>query len=737
MLTTTTRDRTTWPHCSMHPRIPAGCFALTLLLSLTALVEAQTIDVIPAGDTVFVYSGFEGGPFEAQTPTTWTVEDVDNVGLELNVVSNQPWLVTTPASGTLPGRFRDSTLDVLAALDVQEAVRLAPGLYTAVVSFINLDTGLGNTERTVNLRVGAAHLSVSPAFVNAFAAQNAPSPTPVDVAVNAVGTTDLNYALSWVPRSWFTVDKTGGTVPGAGTDHFSVLFNSFGLEPDTYSAHITVENITNGAGTTHLPVSLTVSAASAGAVLLVPDADMEVRGVAGLLPPIRRESRLVNQSDRFVLWQASASDEWMSVSPAGGELAPGDQNPGGLDEQTLEVRTNLAANDLPAGSHVGTVTFENLTTGVPIATRVIRILADPVLTLPADAVGGVIEVSPTGVAVAEEPSSRRAFDFGAVVTLTAIANESYQFEAWVTDIQLEFPQDNPIVIPMDSSRTVGAIFRPILRTLTLSVSGEGTGTVKPRPSGTSVENTLVFRYTDGQLVTLDAQADAGSMFAGWAGNVPSGEDRNNPLEMLMDRDRTITAKFEPVVTLSVKVTGNGAVAVDPDLATFAAGTVVTLTAEPADAFEFAGWEGDADGFGAVLTVTLDTSKTIEAIFVPEGSSPGVAEFMLFVDVVGDGVVSPSGGEFEADTTVTLIATPGIGSLFLQWEGDASGTGLTTTVLLDKSRSVRAVFETDPSAERPVDGGNAPSARLCGTLGWASLSMLGLSWATLTRARRRR
>ncbi|MCH7883973.1 MAG: hypothetical protein IIC01_01865 [Planctomycetes bacterium] len=713
---------------------------VALVLALATGVQAQTIEVSPAIDTVFVFSGSEGGPFAAETTTTWTVANTDLVGLELSVVSSQVWLVPVPDGGTLPGRLlRDSTLDVLATLDADEAARLAPGVYTATISFLNLDNGAGNTDRTVTLRVAAAHFVTSPSFVNAFAAQNAASPASVSVTVTSVGTSDLSYAISWIARSWFTVDKTGGTVPGGGSDSFQVSFNPFGLGPGNYTAQLTVENLTNGAGTTHLPVSLTISASAAGAVLLLPDADMQVRGVAGFLPEIREASRLVNASDRYVLWQATVSEDWLSVSPSGGELAPEDQTAGGLDEQALEVRTNLATNDLPAGPHVGMITFENLTTGVPIATRVIRVVADPVLTLPGGAVGGVINVSPAGTGIAGGSPEQSTFDHGAVLTLTAIPNEGHQFEEWVTNIELDSLTDNPIVITMDESRIVGARFAPIVRTLALSISGSGTGTVKPTPAGVSLENALVFRYTDGEVVALNVEVDAGSVFSGWAGNVPAGLENDNPLELLMDRDRTITARFEPIVTLSVQVTGDGEVIVDPDLDAYPAGSEVTLTAEAADAFEFSRWDGDASGVSAVLTVTLDASKTIEAIFVPEGTGTGtdVEEFSLFIDVTGDGVVSPGGGRFEAGTNVTLVATPGIGSAFSGWEGDASGTELATTVLMDQVRSVRAVFSAEPPAEQPGDSGNDQAGRLCGVLGWANLSLFGLSWAAFCQVSRRR
>ncbi|UCC31751.1 MAG: hypothetical protein JSU86_05630, partial [Phycisphaerales bacterium] len=680
-----------------------GVVVAALMMAAGAAATAQTIDVTPDSGTVFAFSGFEGGPFVADTPTTWTVRDADGVGLDFSVLSDKAWLRPDPAGGTLPPTFLDPTVEISASLDGRETAGLAPGVHSATVSFINLENGAGDTARTVTLTVAPASFSVSPAFVNAHAVQNGPSPAPVTVTLASNGQTDLNYTLSWVARSWFTLDKTGGTVPAGGTDTFTVLFNPFGLGPGTYTARLTVVNTTNGAGTASLPITLTVSSSAAGAVRLLPDADIEVAGPEGELdlPAGGQESVLINSSDRFVLWSAAASDNWVSVMPSGGELAPDDRTSRGPDEQSIVVRANLAANDLPAGSHTATVTFENETTGVPIGTRLVRALVDPVLTLTAGLVGGEITASPNGIAVAEEQSNRLVFDFGEVVMLTAVVHDGYQFEGWASDVPPDSPQDNPIVIVLDSSRTISAAFVPITHTLTLSASGTGTGTTRPTPTGVFVDNALVSRYYDGAEVTLEAEADAGSTFVGWAGNVPFGEEQNNPLVVLMDRDRTITARFEPVVTLQVNVLGGGEVSVEPDLDVYPSGAEVTLSAVPDEAFVFTGWGGDATGVVPVLTIVLDGDKDIEAVFGPEGQDNGngddVDVVALVLETVGDGQVSPTAREFEVGAMVTLVATPAVGSVFARWEGDASGTDLTITVLMDRDRTVRAVFEEDPSA----------------------------------------
>jgi hypothetical protein len=103
---------------------------------------------------------------------------------------------------------------------------------------------------------------------------------------------------------------------------------------------------------------------------------------------------------------------------------------------------------------------------------------------------------------------------------------------------------------------------------------------------------------------------------------------------------------------------------------------------------------------------------------------------LFVDVQGDGIVTPSGGTYVKGAAVTVIATPGLNSTFVRWEQAATGADLATTVIMDSDQTVRAIFEpVNDSGGRPNPGGSGaiPS---CGALGFMGLPMLLLGWATL-------
>jgi hypothetical protein len=141
-------------------------------------------------------------------------------------------------------------------------------------------------------------------------------------------------------------------------------------------------------------------------------------------------------------------------------------------------------------------------------------------------------------------------------------------------------------------------------------------------------------------------------------------------------------------TLTVLGAGaQGAVARAPDLAAYPDGTAVTLTAVPAAGFRFKHWvEGGAIRTENPLNLVMDDDRTIEAVFEPAAG----ALYTLTVSIVGSGSVSPPGGSFEP-YAITLLATPAAGWRFDHWEGDLAGAANPQKLVMDRHRSVTAVF----------------------------------------------
>ncbi len=736
---------------SNHPyrrglRSQAFCCALAFL-TLTVPSFGQQIDVTPSDATIISFSGPEGGPFLPQSVTQWAMENTDAQDAAYVITSNQPWLKVNPFQGNLGGVV-NNPISIEATLDTAEAEALVAGVYTATVSFKNVTNGNGDTQRTVRLQVAPANFSVTPAFVNVSVAVNGTNPSDKTVTLTNSGTSTLNYQLDWLDQPWLTVSKSGGTVPGGGTDTFIISFNIAGLTPSTYTNAIEIENTTNGAGSRTVPVALTIKSSGASSVSLKPDEDIEVLGPVAGLPLLSQQSTIVNDGERSVRWSAIVSDPWISVSPASGDLAPSDGVPGGLDEKVVTIRVNAAVQTLPPGTAAATATFQSVTTlttgeflGVAFATRVVHVVANPVLTLSTPAIGGAVTTAPEGTVASGSTvtTKRLTFNFGEVVVVTASPGDGYEFRGWAGD----FPEDsqlvNPLILPMDASKSLGALIAPILRKLTLSTVGGGTGTINMEPTGAEIDNALEASYTNGTTVQLFADADAGSTFRGWSGNVPQGKELSNPLTVLMDRERVISARFEPAIAFEVNVEGNGTVTVEPDLPAYAAGMTVILTAVPGSGFHFSGWGGASGGTTDSLSITLTGDTVITATFAsgedPGSGDPGEGDpgnpnvAKLIVDIQGDGLVTPNGGNYVKGATVTVIATPTVNSKFVRWEEDASGTELTATVLMDANRTVRAVFEatSDVPVDHPTPSG---SGSTCGAAGMIGLAGMFLGWASL-------
>lgn len=79
---------------------------------------------------------------------------------------------------------------------------------------------------------------------------------------------------------------------------------------------------------------------------------------------------------------------------------------------------------------------------------------------------------------------------------------------------------------------------------TLTVNTQGEGSVDVEDDGTPVDPTT-HDWDDNDHATLTATADSGWQVATplWTGNVPSVDQDENPLTLVMDQDRTVTANF--------------------------------------------------------------------------------------------------------------------------------------------------------------------------------------------------
>jgi len=111
------------------------------------------------------------------------------------------------------------------------------------------------------------------------------------------------------------------------------------------------------------------------------------------------------------------------------------------------------------------------------------------------------------------------------------------------------------------------------------------------------------------VVTLTATPGAGFAFSGWSGDLTGS---TNPATITMNVNRTVTATFTAMTqgpfTLSRDVTGSGSVSANPNQSSYAAGTVVTLTATPFAGFAFANWSGGLSTTANPTTIVMNATR---------------------------------------------------------------------------------------------------------------------------------
>jgi len=169
------------------------------------------------------------------------------------------------------------------------------------------------------------------------------------------------------------------------------------------------------------------------------------------------------------------------------------------------------------------------------------------------------------------------------------------------------------------------------RSLTVSLAGKGSGTIRSDPAGIDCPETCAAAFADERAVTLSAEADEGSIFAGFSDNCTGGDT----CIVAMTEAQTVTAGFEPAtVELSIAIagTGTGSITSVPQgidcrngpegasgacSAPFQAGEEVELAAKTTGEFsEFGGFSGELTGDcgESTCTVTMDRDRVVETEF---------------------------------------------------------------------------------------------------------------------------
>jgi hypothetical protein len=200
------------------------------------------------------------------------------------------------------------------------------------------------------------------------------------------------------------------------------------------------------------------------------------------------------------------------------------------------------------------------------------------------------------------------YDAGSNVSLIANPNQYYKFNGWAGDVS---GNSDHITITMDSNKQVVASFVKLTYILQAQVDSTNTGTVQPS-SGS---------FEAGTQRTITATPANGYRFDHWGG---SATGTQNPINILMDTNKTITAYFTKVYTLTSSCSPTGSGSVSPGNGPFDAGTKQPVTATTTlFPYAFDHWSGTDNDAINPTTVTMIADKSVTVYF--KKLSPGTQQ----------------------------------------------------------------------------------------------------------------
>ncbi len=148
-----------------------------------------------------------------------------------------------------------------------------------------------------------------------------------------------------------------------------------------------------------------------------------------------------------------------------------------------------------------------------------------------------LDISIQGEGNTEPEEGTHTFEEDTVVTVEATPADNWDFTEWTGDHE---DTEKEIEIIMDENKSVTAHFE--IKTYSLDVEVEGDGSVDEEPNKTE--------YEHGETVNLTAIPGEGYDFVNWTGDY---EGTDKEIEIVMDENKSLTAKFSDEVFFEVEV----------------------------------------------------------------------------------------------------------------------------------------------------------------------------------------
>jgi hypothetical protein len=447
-------------------------------------------------------------------------------------------------------------------------------------------------------------------------------------------------------------------------------------------------------------VSVTVSPSAGGSVARSSDGPYHYGDVVTLTPTANTgytfsswsgagtngagNTRVVTVTDNMAVIASFTQNEYeisVTISPgAGGSVSRSSPGPYHYDDVVTLTPIANAGYSFSGWSGAGTNGAGN--------TRVVTVTGNMAVTatFTQNVYTVSVTVSPSaGGSVAR--SSDGPYHYGDVVTLTPTANAGYTFAVWSgagTN-----GDGNTRIITVAENVAVTATFTLNTYQVSFAAVGGSPGSTTT-PSGSKT-------YNHGQTVSITATPAGGYRFSSWSktGSITIANANSASATATISGAGTITANFAQIFyQVDFIMSGNGNINPPSGIKTYASGSVVAISAAPANTYSFASWSTTgsvtiADPDSAIASATINGDGTITANFIQNSYSLSIA-------TIGSGSVSknPNQASYHHGSSVTLEAMPVAGWSFSGWMGDLTGSTSPTTITMNKGMTIIANFAQD-------------------------------------------
>lgn len=246
------------------------------------------------------------------------------------------------------------------------------------------------------------------------------------------------------------------------------------------------------------------------------------------------------------------------------------------------------------------------------------------------------------------------FEYETEITVTAKANEGYEFVNWTNSAN-----NNIISLLSDYSFTV---IENIDLTANFKTIGKFSVNINIEPENAGFVEGAGY-YNSGDIVVVKATPNEGFIFYFWTKD-GINETTNSEFSFTITDNTTLTAHFKHItytVSASVNIEDAGIV---EGARTYNYGEEATLTATPNDGFVFRYWtnsKGTQLSTNAIYKFTVKEDVAVIANFRHPDN------YLVIIGINPEGAGTFTGdGEYERDIYVTVTATPNAKYNFVEW-----------------------------------------------------------------------